>query len=236
MFNRFIKNTVTLTAIAGTVLLMGTMPEVKAAETDISGVASGITTVLTDSKGMKVADNVNIYVINNSEGEYLNKTFSGTEDTIFTEGVPDKAQLRVEEKIRVAKEESAKIIEEAARQVELEKNNKREEVVNFATQFVGNPYVYGGTSLTNGADCSGFVMSVYKNFGYSLPRTTWGMESSGVAVSADEILPGDLVLYEGHVGIYMGEGNIVHARNSRFGITTHNMDYQTVKTIRRIIQ
>ena len=236
MLNRFIKKTVTLTAIAGSVLLMGSMPDVKAAEADISGVASGIETVLADSKGMKVADNVNIYVINNSEGEYLNKAFAGTEDTIFTEGVPDKAALRVEEKIRIAKEESARIIEDAARQVELEKDNKREDIVNFATQFVGNPYVYGGTSLTNGADCSGFVMSVYKNFGYSLPRTTWGMENSGVAVSADDIRLGDLVLYEGHVGIYMGDGNIVHARNSRCGITTNNMDYQTVKTIRRIIE
>lgn len=236
MLNRFFIKTVALTAVAGSMLFMGKMPEVKAAESDIKGIASGIESVLTDSKGVQVADNVNIYVINNSEGEYLNKTFAGTEDTIFTDGVPDKAALRVEEKIRVAKEESAKIIEEAQRQVELEKDNKREEVVNFATQFVGNPYVYGGTSLTNGADCSGFVMSVYKNFGYSLPRTTWGMETSGVAVSADEILPGDLVLYEGHVGIYMGDGNIVHARNSRCGITTNNMDYQTVKTIRRIIE
>lgn len=236
MLNRFFKKAVVLTAVAGSVLLMGSMPDVNAEEADIKGAASGIESVIKDSKGLSVTDNVNIYVINNSEGEYLNRAFGGTEDTIFATSIPDKNRLMIEEKIKLAKEESQRIIDEAALKAEEEKENKRNEVVDFALQFVGNPYVYGGTSLTNGADCSGFVMSVYKNFGYSLPRTTWGMETSGVAVSESDIRPGDLVLYEGHVGIYMGEGNIVHARNSRCGITTNNMHYQTVKTIRRIIE
>ena len=236
---KHIKKAVALSAITVSVFLLGSMQDVNAAEADIKGVASGMETMLKESKGFKVADNVNVYVINNSEGEFLNRAFGGNEDTIFYEGVKDKATLRVEEQIKIAKQKSAMILEEEAlkeeQRIEEKKSAKREGVVSFASQFVGNPYAYGGTSLTNGADCSGFVMSVYNSFGYSLPRTTWGMESSGVAVSEDEILPGDLVLYDGHVGIYIGDGNIVHARNSRYGITTNNMHYQTVKTIRRII-
>ena len=235
MFNKFIKKTIFLSAILGSVMFMGAMPDVQAKEADLNGVVSGMETILEESKGLKVADSVNVYVINNSEGEYLNKAFGGTENTIFETKIADKNQLELEESINAAKENSARIIEEAKIAEEEAKDLEREEVKDFALQFVGNPYVYGGTSLTNGADCSGFVMSVYKNFGYSLPRTTWGMETSGTAVSIEDIRPGDLVLYSGHVGIYIGDGNIVHARNSRYGITTNNMHYQTVKTIRRII-
>ena len=82
--------------------------------------------------------------------------------------------------------------------------------MEYACQFIGNPYVWGGTSLTNGADCSGFVQSVYAHFGISLPRTTWDQEYAGTAVSYDQAAPGDLILYEGHVGIYMGDGQIVN--------------------------
>ena len=236
MFNRFLKQTILLSAIAGTVLVMGKMPDVNAAEADLRGVASGVETVLTESNYKKIADNMNVFVINNSEGSHINKAFGGTENTIFASNIKDKNTLELEARIEEAKAASAKILEEARLAEEEAKELKRNEVKDFALQFVGNPYVYGGTSLTHGTDCSGFVMSVYKNFGYSLPRTTWGMEKSGVAVSEEDIRPGDLVLYSGHVGIYIGDGNIVHARNSRFGITTNDMHYQTVKTIRRIIE
>lgn len=110
-----------------------------------------------------------------------------------------------------------------------------QDVVNYAVQFVGNPYVWGGTSLTNGADCSGFVQSVYAHFGISLPRTTWDQEYAGTAVSYDQAMPGDLILYEGHVGIYMGDGQIVNAINPSKGIGVIPATCMQIKTVRRVI-
>jgi len=109
-------------------------------------------------------------------------------------------------------------------------------VVSYATQFVGNPYVWGGTSLTNGADCSGFVQSVFRNFGVSLPRTSGGMRSSGVGVSYSEAKPGDIICYSGHVAIYMGGGSIVHASSPSTGIKiSGNAAYRTILAVRRVI-
>lgn len=109
-------------------------------------------------------------------------------------------------------------------------------VVDYATQFVGNPYVWGGTSLTNGADCSGFVQSVYANFGISLPRTSYEQQNAGTEVSYSEAQPGDLICYGGHVAIYMGDGKIVHASNSRDGIKISNdATYRTILSVRRLV-
>ena len=108
-------------------------------------------------------------------------------------------------------------------------------VIDFACQFIGNPYVWGGTSLTDGADCSGFVQSVYAHFGISLPRTTWDMEHVGYEVSYDQAQPGDLVLYDGHVGLYMGDGNIVNAMNENDGIGICSATYAPIITIRRVL-
>lgn len=108
-------------------------------------------------------------------------------------------------------------------------------VIEYACQFIGNPYVWGGTSLTDGADCSGFVQSVYAHFGISLPRTTWDMETVGVPVSYEEALPGDLVLYDGHVGLYMGDGTIVNAMNEAEGIGICSATYTNIITIRRVL-
>lgn len=108
-------------------------------------------------------------------------------------------------------------------------------VANYACQFVGNPYVYGGTSLTNGADCSGFVMSVYKNFGVSLPHSSAADRSVGYSVgSLAEAQPGDLICYSGHVAIYIGNGQIVHASTAATGIKISNANYRTPVAIRRI--
>lgn len=108
-------------------------------------------------------------------------------------------------------------------------------VASFATQFVGRPYVYGGTSLTNGADCSGFVMSVYKNFGVSLPHSSSADRHVGYHVgSLSEAQPGDLVCYSGHVGIYIGGGQIVHASTERTGIKISDASYRKPVAIRRI--
>ena len=109
-------------------------------------------------------------------------------------------------------------------------------VVDYATQFVGNPYVWGGTSLTNGADCSGFVQSVYANFGISLPRTSYEQQYAGTEVSYADAQPGDLICYGGHVAIYMGNGRIVHASNSVDGIKiSDNAAYRTIVSVRRLV-
>lgn len=109
-------------------------------------------------------------------------------------------------------------------------------VVDYAKQFVGNPYVWGGTSLTSGADCSGFVQSVYSNFGVSLPRTSYEQQNAGREVSYSEAQPGDLICYGGHVAIYMGDGKIVHASNSRDGIkVSDNAAYRTILSVRRLV-
>lgn len=108
-------------------------------------------------------------------------------------------------------------------------------VANYACQFVGNPYVYGGTSLTNGADCSGFVMSVYANFGVSLPHSSSALRGVGYGVSVSEMQPGDIVCYSGHVAIYIGGGQIVHASSPSTGIKiSGNVQYKTILAVRRI--
>lgn len=109
-------------------------------------------------------------------------------------------------------------------------------VVNYACQFVGNPYVWGGTSLTNGADCSGFIMSIYAKFGVSLPHSSGAMAGCGRGVSYSEAMPGDIICYAGHVAIYMGGGQIVHASNAKDGIKiSGNAAYRSIVAVRRVL-
>ncbi len=108
-------------------------------------------------------------------------------------------------------------------------------VAEYALQFVGNPYVYGGTSLTDGADCSGFVMSVYANFGVSLPHSSSADRNQGYAVDGlENAQPGDLICYSGHVALYIGDGQIVHASTAKTGIIVSRADYKKILAIRRI--
>ena len=109
------------------------------------------------------------------------------------------------------------------------------DIAQYACQFVGNPYVLGGTSLTDGADCSGFIWAVYKQYGYSLPRTSTAQRSAGREVSYEEAQPGDIICYAGHVALYLGGGRIVHASTARTGIKYGYATYRPILTVRRIV-
>lgn len=169
-----------------------------------------------------------------------------------------KAESKAEEEARLAKEEAErKAAQEAAAKAAKEAASKKssssekaivapvissgssselgKSVADFACQFVGNPYVWGGTSLTNGADCSGFVMSVYGNFGVSLPHSSAADRNVGSAVNGlDNAQPGDIICYSGHVGIYVGNGQIVHASTEKTGIIVSSASYRSILSIRRI--
>jgi len=130
--------------------------------------------------------------------------------------------------------------EEARLQAEAETRAEQveemgQQVVSYACQFIGNPYVWGGTSLTNGADCSGFVQSVFANFGISLPRTSYEQRNAGTGVSYEEALPGDIICYDGHVGIYIGDGQIVNAQNPSQGIGISPATYTNILAVRRVL-
>jgi cell wall-associated NlpC family hydrolase len=139
-------------------------------------------------------------------------------------------QQTIEEAKKKAEEEARKKAEEEAKKAEEQRLAKRQAIVDFALQFEGNPYVYGGTSLTNGADCSGFVMSVFANFGYSLPRVAAAQCDASTKKDISQLEPGDLVFYGSgyvdHVALYIGDGKIIHASGAATGIKISNYDYQ----------
>ena len=136
--------------------------------------------------------------------------------------------------------EQAAAEQQAAEEQSSSSSSTRQSVVNFALQFVGNPYVYGGTSLTNGADCSGFTQSVLANFGVSIPRTAAEQANAGTPVDISAVQPGDLIFYASsgyvsHVAMYIGNGQVVHASNSTTGIIVSDMGYRSAYSARSFL-
>ncbi|MDO4339098.1 MAG: C40 family peptidase [Eubacteriales bacterium] len=145
----------------------------------------------------------------------------------------EEERKKAEEERKKAEEarKKAEEVQKKAVEAEEERLAKRQEIVNFALQFEGNPYVYGGTSLTNGADCSGFVMSVFKEFGYELPRVAAAQCEAATQKDISQIEPGDLVFYGAngidHVALYIGDGKIIHASTAATGIKISDYNYNT---------
>lgn len=202
---------------------------------------SGIYTLL--GKGQKVTvldDSVEgwLKVKYRSYKGYISADYADV-TTTYTYG-----ESKAEEAARIAKEKAEKKKKEEAAKKESSSNKTYKDptsktgqaVVDYALQFVGNKYVWGGESLTKGVDCSGFVMKVYEKFGYKLPHSSYKLRSVGKKVSESEMQPGDIVCYSGHVAIYMGDGKIVHAASKSQGIkVSNNYKYTKVITVRRIL-
>lgn len=177
------------------------------------------------------------YIIIGNEAEAKAEELEAASESENVREVVECAESREEEEARLAEEAKA-AEEEAARLAQEQAEitaSLGQAIVDYACQFIGCPYVWGGTSLTDGADCSGFVQSVYAHFGISLPRTTWDQEDCGTGINYEEALAGDLILYDGHVGIYMGDGQIVNAINASKGIGILPAGCMSIKTVRRVI-
>ena len=178
--------------------------------------------------------------------EYI---LTGAEAQTYAENLVTEAQQEGKEEAEAFNYAVSRESEEAQMTQEVQENVQQTEttevsaqpasngqaIVDYACQFIGNPYVWGGTSLTDGADCSGFVWRVYKDFGYTVPRTSYSFRSYGSEVSYSEAQPGDVICYAGHVALYIGNGQIVHASTQRTGIKITNATYKEMLTIRRIV-
>ena len=171
------------------------------------------------------------YITVGNEAQKKAEELVQNNDTGNAEDAFTYAESREEEAARLQKEQEEQKAQAAG---------NGQAIVDYACQFIGNPYVWGGTSLTNGADCSGFVLSVFRNYGISLPHSSRAQANCGTKISLSELKPGDLVFYGNrsginHVAIYVGGGQVVHASNPRVGITISGVSYRSpVKAVRVI--
>jgi len=215
-------------AVVLSAVLVGVVPSVVFADVDgVSAVSDGDVEVLSIEDGFSDgADSISAFA-----SALADKTVSEVQG--YQEA---KAEAEVIAQERLEAEAAA----EAARKAEEERLEMRQGIVDFALQFVGNPYVYGGTSLTNGADCSGFVMSVFAEFGYELPRVAAAQCSASEKKSVADIEAGDLVFYgEGcidHVALYIGDGKIVHASTAATGIKVSDYDYRAPAAVGSFVE
>ena len=206
-------------AVVLSAVLVGVVPSVVFADVDdVSAVSDGDVEVLSIEDGFSDgADSISAFA-----SALADKTVSEVQG--YQEAKAE-AEVIAQERLEAARkaEEERKAAEEARLEM-------RQGIVDFALQFVGNPYVYGGTSLTNGADCSGFVMSVFAEFGYELPRVAAAQCAASEKKSVADIEAGDLVFYgDGgidHVALYIGDGKIVHASTAATGIKVSDYDYR----------
>ena len=210
-------------AVVLSAVLVGAVPSVVFADVDdVSAVSDG------DVEELSIEDDFSDGVdsISAFASALADKTVSEVQG--YQEA---KAEVIAQERLEAeAAAEAARKAEEERKAAEEARLTKRQGIVDFALQFVGNPYVYGGTSLTNGADCSGFVMSVFAEFGYELPRVAAAQCAASEKKSVADIEAGDLVFYgDGgidHVALYIGDGKIVHASTAATGIKVSDYDYR----------
>ena len=214
--------------------------------------------LLTGQEARDRADKVATDMAVCNSGGLFVRQGQGTDNPVITQ-VAEGEELEVVEKldgwvkIMLDDEEAyvsadyvdiAKKLDRAVTQTELiygkGVSNVRVDLVNYAKQYLGNPYVWGGTSLTSGADCSGFVLSVFKKYGVSLPHSSAAQSTMGSKVSLSEAQPGDLIFYAqngrvNHVAIYIGNGQVIHASNPRSGIKISNATYRTPYAVKRVL-
>ncbi len=168
-------------------------------------------------------------------------------EVIDGDGTEEWIKIQIDEDEGYVSSEYVKLSEQLDKAVTMKElrygqgvSDKRVNLVNYSKQFLGNPYVWGGTSLTKGCDCSGYVMQIFKKFGYSLPRTSRQQALCGTKIKASEAKPGDLFFYAkagriNHVAIYIGNGQVINASNPKSGIKINNAYYRTPAAVRRII-
>ena len=206
---------------------------------EIKEIRENSTVVDIADEAQKRADNAQ--AIADAAYEKAEEAMNGIEDMELEEGT-SSAAARAAQTLGAVSEIAQKNADASKEHADFAKENMQnhraemgQAVADFAVQFVGNPYVWGGSSLTHGTDCSGFTMAVYANFGIGLPHYDASQRGYGIGISSlSDARPGDLVCYYGHVGIYIGDGQIVHAANARDGIKISNADYREIACIRRL--
>lgn len=231
----FAKENVTKKAEVETeTLRIRTKADEKSAILTLADEGDLLTVKSTDEEWVKVStDEGNGYV----SSDYVDVEYQFGEAKSVEE-IEDEKQAKVE---ALSKVEKAKNSENSSSSNDAtSKSSIRSSVVNYAMQFVGNPYVYGGNSLTNGIDCSGFTQQVMAHFGYGISRTSSAQSSNGSSVSVSNVQPGDLLFYSdggriNHVALYIGGGQVVHASNPEDGIKVSNMYYRTPTCARSIL-